>query len=157
MSGYDGPSFFRHKKKETNKFPPVNKTNDVSQINKRAQKTSLSKIPYQKTDVNKKKRSSTPFNPKKLPPKEYFEHRYNEGLNDSNKIYSIIRSRLKKSDQDILLFENENRMKKSIDVKNKSQVVLKNKVNTTTGLNRKLEDIFVDNGHIQIKNPEKFI
>lgn len=152
MTGYDGPSFFRHENKEIKKFPPVSKEKNAVQKNKnrRDQKASLSKVPYQNTNVNGKKRTSTPFNPKKLPPKEYFEHRYNEGLNDSNKMYGIIRSRLKKSDPDILLFENT--MKK-----NKSQVALKKTVKTTTGLHRKLEDIFVDNGHIQIKNPEKFI
>lgn len=154
MTGYDGPSFFRKENKKTDKFPSVNKTNNTAQENKRDQKTSLSKVPYQSTNIDKKKRSSTPFNPKKLPPKEYFEHRYNEGLNDSDKLYGIIRSRLRKSDQDILLFENT--MKKKTMTKNKSQWTFKHKGKNTTGLHRKLEDIFVDNGHIQIKNPEKF-
>lgn len=152
MAGYDGPSFFRHKNKENDKFSPVSKTNNAFQKNKskRRERSSMDKVPYQNTDSNRKKRTSTPFIPKKLPPKEYFEHRFSEGLNDSEKMYEIIRGRLKKSDQDVLLFENT--MKK-----NKSQVILKNTSKAPTGLHRKLEDIFIDNGHIQIKNPEKFI
>lgn len=152
MAGYDGPSFFRHKNKENDKISSVSKTNNAFRKKKtnREERSSMNRVPYQKAGSSKKKRSSTPFIPKKLPPKEYFEHRFSEGLHDSKELYEIIRGRLKKSDQDVLLFENA--MKKD-----RSQMILKSTSKTPTGLHRKLEDIFIDNGHIQIKNPEKFI
>lgn len=113
MSGYDGPSIFRHQsknKEETDQPVTIKKSNRTSfyqpKKEKKIEKPSLKNVALSRARVEK--RTSTPFNPTKLPSREYFQRRYQEGTKEGVKeMYAWIRQQLKVADDDLILFENK--------------------------------------------------
>lgn len=118
MSGYDGPSFYKQTGKDKVDDLPAKRSSETldepyrpilrqqQSLEQRAKKPSLKEVAMERASKLRSKRSSTPYNPTKLPSKAYFDKRFEMGQPTDERLYRIIARRLKKPTQMLLLFEH---------------------------------------------------
>lgn len=154
MSGYDGPSIFKNQKSKSGESKIIRSSRQVgkqSERGKKIEKPSLKDVGEARA-VYQGKRSSTPYSPKQLPSRDYFDKRYYDGVNKPNKaLYERIYQELQSADDDLLLFatdQEEMGTQLSLD-DSPTQTSVARPPQRKTGLNQRIEEILTDDhGHL---------